>query len=85
MVDYDEGPKMSQLSRTVTHDGKKLQIAIYSNGAGKWLLECIDEENTSTAWEEPFETEQDALDEALNTLKEQGMEYFTGAPRFNVH
>ena len=42
----------------VTHDGKN-----------KWLLEVIDEFRDSTSWHDPFDTEQDALDEAARICR----------------
>jgi hypothetical protein len=76
-VDHDEAPKMSNLCRTVTRDGWKLEIAIYEDGEGKWLLEVIDETETATVWTEPFETGQLALDEALKAIEENGIECFS--------
>jgi hypothetical protein len=81
----EEGPKMSPLCRTVPKDGSELEIHIYEDGEGGWLLEVVNEENTSTAWREPFETEQAALDEALKTIRENGLEYFRESEPWRQH
>ena len=76
MVD-ENGPVNSPLSRTVTRDGWTLEIEISGDGNGKWLLEIVDERNTSTVWTEPFDTEQLALAEALRAIEEEGIESFS--------
>ena len=53
----ERAPAISPLSRTFTRDGWTLEIEIYEDGDGKWLLEVLDERNTSTVWTEPFDTE----------------------------
>lgn len=67
---------MSSLCRTVTKDGWNLEIFIYEDGEGQWLLEVVNDADVSTCWTESFETEQDALDEALKTIEENSIEYF---------
>lgn len=67
---------MSSLCRTVTKDGWNLEIFIYADGQGQWLLELVNDADVSTCWTEPFETEQDALDEALKAIEEYSIEYF---------
>jgi hypothetical protein len=79
MTEYP-APKMSSLCQPVTRDGKTVQIDIYEDGEGGWLLEVIDEFNNSTCWDDPFNTEQDALDEALETIKEEGIGSLIGLP-----
>lgn len=71
-------PKKSALSREFTQAGNTLQIAIYADGKGGWLLELIDVHNNSTHWEDAFSTEQAALDEALAAIREEGIEVFIG-------
>ena len=67
---------MSPLCRTVTKDGWDLEILIYEDGEGQWLLEVINDADVSTCWTESFETGQTALTEALRTIEENGIEYF---------
>ncbi len=81
----DEVPKMSPLCQAVTREGKTVQIEIYEDGNGKWILEAVDEYNNSTVWDDPFETDQAALSEALKTIKEEGIESLIGKPSNVVH
>ena len=59
---------MSPLCREITVDGITIQIDIYrGKDDSGWILEVIDEENASTIWDEPFDTDQEALDAAQQT------------------
>lgn len=79
MNDTDtSGPKKSALSRAFTDSGKTLHIDIASDGKGGWLLEVSDLHGNVTSWEDPFATEQAALDEALAAMKEEGIDMFIG-------
>ena len=71
-------PKMSALCQPVTRDGKTVQVDIYEDGNDGWLLEVVDEYNNSTVWDDPFKTEQDALDEVLKTINEEGIDSLIG-------
>ena len=73
-------PRMSALCQSVTRDGKTVQIDIYEDGENGWLLEVVDEYNNSTVWDDPFSTEQSALDEALKTINEEGIGSLIGLP-----
>lgn len=73
-------PLESPLSQLVTRDGKTVRIDIYEDGEGGWLLEVVDEYWNSSVWEEAFATDQAALDEALKTLDEEGIESLIGEP-----
>ena len=68
---------MSQLCREITGDGTKIQVDIYrgENESG-WILEVIDEENTSTVWDDPFDTDQEALDAAMEVIEKDGIRSF---------
>lgn len=43
MAELGPTPQLSPLSQSVTRDGKTVQIDIYENGEGGWLLEVIDD------------------------------------------
>ncbi|MGM0480554.1 MAG: hypothetical protein ACQEQZ_01340 [Pseudomonadota bacterium] len=60
-------------------DGKTVKIDIYRSEDSGWILEIVDENNNSTLWEDEFEKEDDALAEALDALKEVGIDDFIGA------
>jgi hypothetical protein len=40
--------KMSPLCQSISSGGKTLQVDIYEDGNGRWLLEVVDEFNNST-------------------------------------
>jgi hypothetical protein len=75
-----EFPKASPLSQSVERDGRSVSIEIYDDGAGKWLLEVVDEFNNSAVWEGVFDTDDMALKEALDTIEEEGIQALIGAP-----
>lgn len=70
----------STLTQIATRDGKSVSIEIYSDGDGRWLLEALDEHGNSTLWDLPFDSEQDALDEALKTIDTEGIDALIGEP-----
>lgn len=66
----------SPLSQQVTRHGVTVRIEIYGDSHDRWILEVVDAENASHVWEEHFETDQQALDEALRALDEEPLEFF---------
>ncbi|WP_237066623.1 baseplate wedge protein 53 [Microbulbifer guangxiensis] len=71
-------PKESPLSRTYQEGDTTVHIDIYEDGEGGWLLEIVDEDENSTVWEDPFDTEEEALEEALEALRDEGIMTFVG-------
>jgi hypothetical protein len=69
--DFIESP----LSQNMTCKGVTVRVEIYGDGNNRWILEVVDAENTSHVWEEHFETDQQALDEALRALDEEPLEF----------
>lgn len=80
MTDDDHIPLYSPLAQSLTRDGRMVQIEIYEDGKGGWLLEVVDEYGNSTVWDDPFQSDRDALDEALRTIEEEGIESLIGFP-----
>ena len=80
MTDDDHSPLHSPLAQFLTRDGKTVQIEIYEDGKGGWLLEVVDEHGNSTVWDDPFQSDRDALDEALRTIEKEGIESMIGFP-----
>lgn len=80
MTDDDQSPKHSPLEQSLTRDGKTVQIGIYEDGEGGWLLEVVDEYWNSTVWDEPFQSDREALDEAIKTIDEEGIGSVIGIP-----
>lgn len=80
MTEDDQYPTHSPLAQSVTRDGKSVQVEIYDDGEGGWILEVVDEHGNSTVWNAPFHTDREALDEALRTINEEGIYSLIGAP-----
>jgi hypothetical protein len=68
-------PKLIQsaLSCTIREDDAEVRIDIYRLETTDWSLEVVDETGTSTVWDDLFPTDQAALDEALKTIREEGI------------
>lgn len=69
--DFIESP----LSQHITRHGVTVRVDIYGDSNDRWILEIVDAENTSHVWDEHFETDQEALDEALRALDEEPLEF----------
>lgn len=69
----------SPLSQRVTRNGITVQVDIYGDQPGQWILEVVDQQNNSHVWDEPFASDHEALAEALRALEEEPME-FVGEP-----
>jgi hypothetical protein len=71
-LDFIESP----LCQSVTRQGVAVQVEIYADSEGGWILEVVDVEGGSHVWEARFETDQLALTEALRALDEEPLEFF---------
>ena len=69
--DFIESP----LSQSVTRNGVTVQVEIYGDSNGRWILEVVDAEDASHVWDEHFETDQQALTEALRALDEEPLKF----------
>lgn len=68
---------MSPLCREISGDGTKIQVDIYRvEGMPGWALEVIDEENASTVWDDPFDTDREALDAVMEVIEKEGIRSF---------
>lgn len=65
--------KMSPLSRSISNEGIDVQIDIYADGDGGWILEVIDGDDNSIVWDDPFKTDEEALNEAIKTIEKEGI------------
>ncbi len=64
----------SGLSRQVLIEGHNLQIKIYRIATEpRWSLEVVDENGTSTVWDDLFDSDQAALAEVMKTIDEEGL------------
>jgi hypothetical protein len=75
----------SALSRTIREDGTEVRIDIYRLETTDWSLEVVDETGTSTVWDDRFSTDQAALDEALKTIREEGIKTFLSGKTDVMH
>ena len=75
---------MSPLCQSITDKGRTVRIEIYRGQDSDWTLEAVDVFNNSTVWDDLFATDQAALDEALRTVREEGIESLVGAPGSNL-
>ena len=70
----------SPLQQRFTEGGKSVEICIYRmpDTDTEWTLEVVDQYNNSTVWDDPFETDQAALDLVLQEIREDGIDAFIG-------
>lgn len=66
----------SPLAQTYNSGGHTLRIDIYRSADSLWTLEVVDEEGTSTVWDDPFETDKAALETAFLAIEEEGVASF---------
>ena len=87
MVDDDVKIESSPLCQTLKRDGVEIDILIYriQGSDDGWSLEVVNEEEASTVWDEPFDTDQAALDELMQTIEEEGISAFLHPPDDELH
>ena len=69
---------MSPLSQEYEENGCVVRIEIFEDGEGGWLLEIVDADNNSSMWEDSFDSDDEALAEALAAIEELGIDSFIG-------
>jgi len=70
----------SPLCQSISCDDKTIDIEIYAVDQRGWILEVFDEYENSLMWAEPFDSDQEALDEVLLTIEEDGIDALIGPP-----
>ncbi len=79
--DDDDTPIIySPLNRAVSRNGRSVEVEIYRAENEDWILEVVDQHGNSTVWNDLFPTDQAALDEAMRTIDEQGIDALIGPP-----
>lgn len=79
MTDPDPEIIRSDLSCTITNDDITVSVEIYRLAHERgWQLEVVNELGSVTVWDDPFETEQEALDAFEQTVEDEGIETFLG-------
>ena len=48
-------------------------------------MEVIDEENASTVWDDPFDTDREALDEVMEVIERDGFRSFLAGESEEMH
>ena len=66
----------SLLTQTYSADGHTLRIQIYRSRDSLWILEIVDEQGTSTVWDDPFDSDKAALETAFLAIEEEGIHSF---------
>ena len=62
----------------MSDDGHTIEICIYRMPDTEWTLEIMDEYDNSTVWDNTFDTDQLALEEALKAIEEGSFHTFVG-------
>jgi len=70
--------EMSPLCQELTDSGKSVKVDIYRGDTGGWILEVVDEFGNSTVWDDEFDTDAAALDEAKATIRDEGIHSLIG-------
>ncbi len=66
------------LCQELTADGKTVRVDIYRGDIGGWILEVVDEFGNSTVWDDEFDTDAAALDEAKATIRDEDIDSLIG-------
>ena len=70
----------SPLCGRLERDGESIEIFIYADSDGRWILEVDDEDGICTIWDDTFANDQAALDELTRTIDEEGIQSLIGIP-----
>ena len=63
----------SRHSGLFTRDGVTVEVNIIRLEATKWTLEVVNGDNTSTVWDDEFDTDDAAYEEFLSTVEQSGL------------
>lgn len=67
----------SSLNRSIERGGRRLTVNIVRLATERgWSLEVVNDHNTSTVWDEQFETDRDADVAFQSALADEGFEAF---------
>ena len=67
-------------STEITRDVKTGRIDVHPDGEGRWILEIVDQEWNSTAWDETFSTAEEAMRAGVEAIEKEGIDAFIGSP-----
>jgi uncharacterized protein len=77
-TDAEDSLVYSPLCQRISRDGTEVDIQIYNDDKGGWLLEVVDEFWNSTVWDHSFISDSAALAEALKTIDTEGIASLVG-------
>ncbi|MEX1663469.1 hypothetical protein AB4874_17870 [Thioclava sp. 15-R06ZXC-3] len=64
---------ISSASQRIVEDGVPFKVDIYKlEGGERWTLEVVTEDGTTIVWDDLFDDDRAAFDEALNTIRGEG-------------
>jgi hypothetical protein len=64
---------ISSASQRIVEDGVPFKVDIYKlEGGDGWSLEVVTEDGTSIVWDDLFDDDRDALEEAVTTIRREG-------------
>jgi hypothetical protein len=71
----------SSLCTKFSKDDRVVEVNIFRiETESTWHLEVVNEQNTSTVWDDPFDNEEQAYAEFLSTVEDEGMGAFEDVP-----
>jgi len=69
---------ISSASQSIVEDGVPFNVEICKlEGGDGWSLEVVTEDGTSIVWDDLFEDDQAALEEAVTTIRREGAVAFS--------
>ena len=69
---------ISSASRQIVEEDIPFKVDIYQfEGGDGWSLEVVTADGTSIVWDDLFEDDQDAFEEAIATIRKEGAVAFT--------
>ncbi len=72
-MDREPNLIFSRASQRIVEDGVPFKVDIYKlEGGDGWSLEVVTEDGTSIVWDNLFEDDRDAFEEALSTIRIEG-------------
>ncbi|WP_412509899.1 hypothetical protein [Roseovarius sp. SYSU LYC5161] len=64
---------ISSASQHIVEDGMSFKVDIYKlEGGDGWSLEVVTEDGTSIVWDDLFEDDRAAFEEAVSTIRNEG-------------
>lgn len=76
-MDREPNLIISSASQHIVEDGHPFKVEIYKlEGKHGWTLEVVTGDGTSIVWDDLFDDERDAFEEAVKTIRAEGAAVF---------